>query len=42
MKEKIMKWFKQNLWTEIMVENAFKKGILTEDEMNEILKGGSE
>ena len=38
MKEKILKWFKQGLWTEIMVRNAFTKGVLTEDEMNEILE----
>lgn len=41
MKEKITKWFKQGLWTEKMVENAFEKGILTENEMNEILRGGN-
>lgn len=40
MKEKITKWFKQGLWTEEMVKNAFYKGILTENEMNEILRGG--
>lgn len=39
MKEKIMKWFKMGLWTEKMVENAFEKGVLTEDEANEILGG---
>lgn len=38
MKEKIMKWFKLGLWTEKMVKNAIEKGILTEDEANEILK----
>ena len=41
MKDKILKWFKQGLWTEVMVRNAFTKGVLTEEEMNEIL-GGSE
>ena len=41
MKEKILKWFKQGLWTEVMVRNAFSKGVLTEEEMNEIL-GGNE
>lgn len=39
MKEKIMKWFKQGLWTEQMVLNAVKKNVLTEDEANEILRG---
>ena len=37
MKEKILKWFKQGLWTEVMVRNAFAKDVLTEEEMNEIL-----
>lgn len=37
MKEKIMKWYKQGLWTEIMVQNAVKKGILTETDASEIL-----
>lgn len=39
MKEKIAKWYKQGLWTEEMVMNAVKKGILTADEADEILKG---
>lgn len=39
MKDKIAKWYKQGLWTEEMVMNAVKKGILTEDEAAEILKG---
>lgn len=42
MKDKIMRWFKLGLWTEVMVRNAFNKGVLTEDEANEILKGGRE
>ena len=37
MKDKILKWFKQGLWTEAMVQNAVSKGVLTEDEANEIL-----
>ena len=37
MKEKIMKWYKQGLWTKQMVQNAVSKGVLTEDEANEIL-----
>lgn len=39
MKDKIMKWFKQGLWTEVMVRNAVVKNILTEEEANEILGG---
>lgn len=35
--EKIKKWYKQGLWTEQMVMNAVEKGILTEDQANEIL-----
>ena len=38
MKDKIAKWYKQGLWTEEMVLNAVKKGILTADEADEILK----
>ena len=42
MKEKITKWFKLGLWTKVMVKNAFDKGVLTEEEMNNILNGGAE
>lgn len=35
--EKIKKWYKQGLWTEVMVNNAFTKGVITEKELNEIL-----
>ena len=35
--EKIRKWYKQGLWTEVMVLNAVAKGVITEDEANEIL-----
>ena len=35
--EKIKKWYKQGLWTESMVQNAVKKGVLTADEAAEIL-----
>ena len=42
MKEKILKWFKLNLWTESMVRNAFNKGVLTENELNKILKESAE
>lgn len=37
MKEKITKWFQMGLWTEEMVQNAQKKGIITESELIEIL-----
>lgn len=39
MKDKIAKWYKQGLWSEEMVKNAVEKGVLTEDEANEILNG---
>jgi hypothetical protein len=35
--EKIKKWYKQGLWTELMVRNAVAKGILTEEQAKEIL-----
>ena len=37
MKEKIAKWYKQGLWTADIVMNAVKKGVITENEANEIL-----
>jgi hypothetical protein len=37
MKEKIIKWYKQGLWTEVMVNNAVDKKVITETEANEIL-----
>lgn len=32
MLDKIKKWYKQGLWTEIMVKNAIKKGVLSQFE----------
>lgn len=37
MKEKIAKWYAQNLWTATMVQNAVIKNILTQEEANEIM-----
>lgn len=37
MKEKIMKWYQQGLWTAKMVQDAVIKGILSEEEMKEII-----
>lgn len=37
MKERIIKWYKLGLWTEIMVQNAVEKGVITADDMAEIL-----
>lgn len=35
--EKIKKWYTQGLWTVKMVMNAVDKGLLTEDQVKEIL-----
>lgn len=35
--EKIKKWYKQGLWNEQMVQNAFAKGVITEGQLHEIL-----
>lgn len=35
--EKIKKWYKQGLWNETMVRNALNKGVITEEQLNEIL-----
>jgi hypothetical protein len=37
MKEKITKWYNQGLWTEAMVANAVKKGVITETDYKEII-----
>lgn len=36
MKERIMKWYKQGLWTKEMVRNAVKKGVITKEEFTQI------
>lgn len=38
MYEKIKKWYTLGLWTETMVRTAVEKGVLTTDELNEIIK----
>lgn len=35
MKEKIIKWYKQGLWSEKMLRNAVEKKWLTADEFEE-------
>lgn len=35
--EKVKKWYLSGFWTIKMVDNAFKKERLTEDEYNEII-----
>ena len=37
MNEKIAKWYTPGIWTEVMVDNAVKKGVITEKEAREIL-----
>lgn len=37
--EKIKKWYEQGLWTVKMVNNALDKGVITKDQVNEILRG---
>ena len=39
MYDKILKWYKQGLWTEVMVRNAVVKNILTEEEADDLLGG---
>lgn len=39
MKDKIARWYKLSLWTEAMVQNAARKGVLTDEEVREILEG---
>lgn len=35
--EKIKKWYQQELWTITMVQNAQEKGVLTAEQVIEIL-----
>lgn len=35
--EKIKKWYKMGLWTELMVRQALEKKVLTEEQVAEIL-----
>ena len=35
--EKIKKWYTQGLWTAEMVANAVKKGVITEEQYEEIV-----
>lgn len=37
MKEKIALWYAQGLWTAEMVQNTVEKGLLTQEEVDEIL-----
>lgn len=40
MKEKIEKWYRQGLWTAEMVQKAAEKGVLTTEEVADILSRG--
>lgn len=35
--EKIKKWYKQGLWTELMIQNAVEKGVISEEQYKEIV-----
>ena len=37
MYEKIKKWYKQGLWTAEMVQNAVSKGVITQEQADEIM-----
>lgn len=37
MYEKIKRWYAQGLWTASMVQNAVKKGVLTQVQAEEII-----
>ena len=37
--EKIRKWYYMGLWTAEQVEKAVEKGVITEEQAAEILKG---
>ena len=37
-KEKIAKWYKYGLWSADMVQKAVDKGILTDEQVQEILQ----
>lgn len=37
MKERIEKWYSLGLWTKEMVKNAVTKGVITDEEMIEII-----
>lgn len=40
MSEKIARWYRLGVWSDIMVEQAVKKGLLTAGQAGEILEGG--
>ena len=40
--QKIKKWYELGLWNEAMVRQAVEKGILTPEELTEILGEGTE
>lgn len=36
--ERIKKWYSMGLWTKEMVKNAVDKGVITEEQCNEIFR----
>jgi len=39
MYEKIKRWYEQRLWTAAMVQNAVSRGVLTQEQAEEITAG---
>lgn len=42
MKDRIKRWYALGLWSAAMVQNAVAKGVLTAEEAEEMMEGGSE
>lgn len=38
--EKIKNWYEKGLWTVAMLQNAVRKGVLTQEQYDEICGGG--
>lgn len=39
--EKIKKWYELNLWSADMVRNAQEKGVITDEQAEDIISGGN-
>lgn len=40
--EKIKYWYDKGLWTVAMLQNAVRKGVLTQEQYDEIVGGGDD
>lgn len=38
--QKVKRWYDAGIWTDEMVQDAYYKGKITQDELDVILKGG--